>query len=238
MSPVLATHYPEKQATTARATREGWVSLVEHFTSRHSRPSRREPRPPRNPRRRRRNRPAPAWLRARRPRTVRLAPLRLAEPRPNPLVPLDRVRQSDPGVPSVVVPRCGRRRKPRIGERSDHDDDLVRLAVEDRRAAIGAEVEDVLTSFRPVRDPGEVAEVTDDAHSIRCEPCLHPEGASRATGSDRGRPRSGCLPLPGEVARSDRRHAASPSPRNPADVVRRTSRLDRAARDIPARWRG
>jgi hypothetical protein len=59
--------------------RESWsVRPSSTPTSRHSRLSRHDPQPPRKPRRHRRSRPAPAWLRARRPHTVRLALLRLA----------------------------------------------------------------------------------------------------------------------------------------------------------------
>ena len=54
------------------ARREGvGCRFVEHLTSRHSRRSPREPQPPRTPPPCRRSRRAPAWLRARRPRTVR-----------------------------------------------------------------------------------------------------------------------------------------------------------------------
>ena len=39
-------------------------------------------------------------------------------------------------------------------------------------------MEDMLLSVRLVGDPQVVAEATDDAHLIRSEPRLHPEGAS------------------------------------------------------------
>src|SRR5919198_6211844 len=87
-----------------------------------------------------------------------------------------------------VVARLRRRRKRRVGERADRDDDQVRLRrfrVEDLRAAVGAEVEDVLLSVRLVRDARVVAEATDDLDLIRLEPRLHPEGASRPALADK-----------------------------------------------------
>ena len=94
---------------------------------------------------------------------------------------LDRVGQPDPVVTARVVARLRRRRERRIAERADRDDDQVRLRrfrVEDLRAAVGAEVEDVLLSVRLVRDSRGVAEAAGDLHLIRFESGLHPEGAS------------------------------------------------------------
>jgi hypothetical protein len=53
--------------------------------------------------------------------------------------------------------------------------------VEDLRAAIGAEVEDVLFPVRLVRNSGVVAEATDDLHLIPFESGLHSKGASSST---------------------------------------------------------
>src|SRR5215204_7178093 len=83
-------------------------------------------------------------------------------------------------MPSRVVSRPGRRWEGRVGERTDRDDDEVllrRLRVEDLRAAVGAEVEDVLLPVGLVGRAAVVAEVTDDIHLIRLEPRLHPERA-------------------------------------------------------------
>src|SRR4029453_14567438 len=55
---------------------------------------------------------------------------------------------------------------------------LVRLRVEDRRAAVGAEVKDVLLPVGLVGDPGEVGVASRDAHLLGREPGLPPEGAS------------------------------------------------------------
>jgi hypothetical protein len=66
--------------------------------------------------------------------------------------------------------RFGRRREGRVRERADRDDDQVRLRglrVEDLRAAVGAEVEDMLLLVRLIGDSRVVAEATDDIHLIR-----------------------------------------------------------------------
>ena len=81
-----------------------------------------------------------------------------------------------------VVARLHRRWEGRVGERADHDDDVVglrRLRVEDRRPAVRAEVEDVLLPVGLVRDPRVVAVATDDLHLIVSEAGLHAERASR-----------------------------------------------------------
>jgi hypothetical protein len=73
-------------------------------------------------------------------------------------------------MPSGVVSRFGRRREGRVGERADRDDDQVRLRglrVEDLRAAVGAEVEDMLLLVRLIGDSRVVAEATDDIDLIR-----------------------------------------------------------------------
>src|SRR5678816_795108 len=60
-------------------------------------------------------------------------------------------------------------------------DRLSRFRVEDLRAAVGAEVEEVLLLVRLVGRARVVAEATDDVHLIRRECRLHPEGTSGAT---------------------------------------------------------
>ena len=80
------------------------------------------------------------------------------------------------------VPRLGRRRELRIGERPDHHDDdarFVGLRGEDRRAALGAEVKDVDLAVCLVRRPGVVGVAAGDAHLVGVEPRLHAERASR-----------------------------------------------------------
>ena len=82
----------------------------------------------------------------------------------------DRRRQTHPWMSSGVVSRLGRRREGRVRERPDRDDDQVRLCgfrVEDLRAAVGAEMEDMLLLVRLVGDSRVVAEATDDIHLIR-----------------------------------------------------------------------
>ena len=84
-------------------------------------------------------------------------------------------------ITAGVVARLRRRRERRVGERADRDDDQVwfrRFRVEDLRAAVRAEVEDVLLPVRLVRDSRVVAEAADDLHLVRLEPGLHPERAS------------------------------------------------------------
>jgi hypothetical protein len=69
-------------------------------------------------------------------------------------------------------------------ERADRDDDQVwlrRFRVEELRAAVSAEREDMLLSVRLVQDSREVAEATDDLHVVRFKRRLHPEGASDST---------------------------------------------------------
>jgi hypothetical protein len=87
-------------------------------------------------------------------------------------------------VTARVVTRLRRRRERRVRERADRDDNEVRLGwlgVEDLRAAVGAEVEDVLLSVCLVRDSRVVVEATDNLYLIRFESGLHPEGASGPT---------------------------------------------------------
>jgi predicted nucleotidyltransferase len=82
-----------------------------------------------------------------------------------------------------VVARLRRWREGRVGERSDRDDDQIlvrRLRVEDLRAAVRAEVEDVFLPVRLVRDAGEVAVTAADLHLVGLEAGLHPEGAAGA----------------------------------------------------------
>ena len=84
-------------------------------------------------------------------------------------------------MPARVVARLGRRREGRVGEGADRDDDEVRLVglgVEDLRAALGAEVEDVLLPVRLVRDARVVVVAAGDLDLIRPESRLHPEGAA------------------------------------------------------------
>src|SRR6185503_7932130 len=87
----------------------------------------------------------------------------------------------EPLVTTRVVARLGRRRKRGVGERADGDDDQVRLGrlgVEDLRAAVRAEVEDVLLLVRLVGDPRVIAVAAHDLDLVRLERGLHPEGAS------------------------------------------------------------
>ena len=87
-------------------------------------------------------------------------------------------------VTARVVARLRRRRERRVGEGADRNDDQVRFGgfrVEDLRAAVGAEVEDMLLSVGLVGDSRVVAEATADPHLIPVEPRLHPEGASGST---------------------------------------------------------
>jgi hypothetical protein len=86
-------------------------------------------------------------------------------------------------MPAGVVPGHRRRREGRVGERADGDDDqigIVRLGVEDLRAAVGAEVEDVLLAVLLVRDPRVVGEPAGHPHLVRLETRLHAKGAPGA----------------------------------------------------------
>ena len=94
---------------------------------------------------------------------------------------VDRVGEPHPRVAARVVTRLGRRRERRVGERADRDDDQIRLrrlGVEDLRAAVRAEMEDVLLPVRLVGDAEVVVEAAGDLYLIGFEPRLHPEGAS------------------------------------------------------------
>src|ERR1043165_5480530 len=84
--------------------------------------------------------------------------------------------KSHSGLPSARQPT-------RVAERADRDDDEVRLrrlGVEDLRAAVGAEVEDVLLAVGLVGHARVVAEAAADLHLLCPESGLHPEGAARA----------------------------------------------------------
>jgi hypothetical protein len=93
--------------------------------------------------------------------------------------------QAQPATDAVVSRTPIRSGARRTGRRKSRPNDdpvwLVRLCVEDLRAAVGAEMEDVLLSVRLVGDSHVIAEPTDDVHLIRCERRLHPEGTSCAT---------------------------------------------------------
>src|SRR4030095_398479 len=85
-------------------------------------------------------------------------------------VAVDRGRQGDPRVASRVVPRFDRRRKGRVREGADRNDEhvgLLRFCVEDLGAAVRAEVEDVLLPVRLVGDSLVVADATDDVNLVR-----------------------------------------------------------------------
>jgi len=109
----------------------------------------------------------------------------------------DRVGQPEPRMAAEVVAGLRRRLERRIREGADrdhHEVRLVRLRVEDLRAAVGAEVKDVRLPVCFVRDPGVIAVAAGDLHLIRAESRLHPEGAPGAalageTVADRDRKR-------------------------------------------------
>ena len=75
-----------------------------------------------------------------------------------------------------------RRREGRLGKCADRNGDNIgqrRKRVENGRAAVGAEMEGSLLAL--VGGSHVVAKATGDAHVIRSEPCLDPEGASSPT---------------------------------------------------------
>src|SRR6266550_8666023 len=85
-------------------------------------------------------------------------------------------------MPSGLVDRTHRWREVRIGECADRDGDDIWLClerVENGPAAVGAEMEGSLLAL--VGDPHVVAVASDDAHVVRGEPALDPEGASSST---------------------------------------------------------
>src|SRR6266516_1181345 len=73
-------------------------------------------------------------------------------------------------------------REGRLGKCADRNRDHIwrcRQRVENGRAAVGAEMKGSRLAL--VGGSHVVATATDDVHSIRCEPCLDPEGASSPT---------------------------------------------------------
>src|SRR5215208_3287747 len=89
---------------------------------------------------------------------------------------------AQPWMLSGLVHRYGRWREVRLGECSDRNGNDVghrRKRVEDGRAAVGAEMKASLLAL--VGGSHVVAVAPGDAHAIRCEACLDPEGASRPT---------------------------------------------------------
>jgi hypothetical protein len=71
-----------------------------------------------------------------------------------------------------------------VGECADRNYNLVwlcRVCLEDRRAAVRAEMKDMLLSVLLVRDSHVLAEATNDLHLIGCERRLDPEGTSCPT---------------------------------------------------------
>ncbi len=85
-------------------------------------------------------------------------------------------------MPSGLEDRNCRWREGRLGECADRNGNNIwrcRKRVEDRRAAVGAEMKGSLLAL--VGSSHVLAVATDDVHSIRCEPCLDPEGASSPT---------------------------------------------------------
>src|SRR5262249_53485627 len=94
---------------------------------------------------------------------------------------VDALGQLEPFVPARVVARLGRRRELGVGERADGDHDQIglgRLGVEDRRATVRAEVENVLFLVGLVGDPRVVAAAPLDLDLFGTERGLHPERAS------------------------------------------------------------
>src|SRR5215208_4582468 len=86
---------------------------------------------------------------------------------------------SQPRMPSGLVDRPCRWREGRLGKCADrHGNDICLCPerVEDRRAAVGAEMKGSLLAL--VGGSHVIAVTTDDAHLIRAEPCLDAEGAS------------------------------------------------------------
>src|SRR6266508_738757 len=85
-------------------------------------------------------------------------------------------------MPSGLEHGNCRWREGRIGECADRNGNHIwrcRKRVEDRRAAVGAEMKGSLLAL--VGGSHVVAIATDNAHMIRHEPCLDPEGAPSPT---------------------------------------------------------
>jgi len=96
------------------------------------------------------------------------------------VVVLDRRGYRDPCVPTHLVHRARGRREPRLGERAygDRDDVLLsRQVVEDRRAAMRAEVERPRVAL--VGDPRVCRRVPLDPDAVAEVPRLNAERASR-----------------------------------------------------------
>jgi hypothetical protein len=85
-------------------------------------------------------------------------------------------------MPSGLEHRNCRWREGRLGKYADRNGNNIghcRKRVENRCAAVGAEMKGSLLAL--VGGSHVVAIATDDAHLIRSEPCLDPEGASSST---------------------------------------------------------